>query len=114
VRCHALALVVGWGEVLVVAGHVANETKENICCPSMPKGPTLKRHITTNDKLEDIDRAMQVHSLTITSFSQRLFDSVKLCNKLVVLIMSLLISLSGYDNGHICTLDSGGVLALHT
>jgi hypothetical protein len=26
----------------------------------------------------------------------------------------LLISLSGFDNGHICTLDSGGVLALHT
>jgi hypothetical protein len=26
----------------------------------------------------------------------------------------LLISFSGCDNGHICTLDSGGVLALHT
>jgi hypothetical protein len=55
----------------------------------MPKGPTMKRHITTNVKLEDVDRAMQLHSRTITYFSQLLLDSVKLCNKLVVLIMSL-------------------------
>jgi hypothetical protein len=27
--------------------------------------------------------------------------------------MVILISLSGSDNGHICTLVSGGVLALH-
>jgi hypothetical protein len=55
----------------------------------MPKGPTLKRHITTNDKLEDVDRAMQLHSRTITYFSQLLLDSLKVSHKLVVLIMSL-------------------------
>jgi hypothetical protein len=82
--------VFGSGEVLVVAGHVANETKENVCCPSMPKGPTLKRHITANDKLEDVDRAMQLHSRTIAYFSQLILDGVRLCNKLVVLIMSLI------------------------
>jgi hypothetical protein len=56
----------------------------------MPKGPTLKRHITTNDKLEDVDRAMQLHSRTIKYFSQLLLDSLKLSDKLVVLIMSLI------------------------
>jgi hypothetical protein len=76
--------------VFVVASHVANETKESMCCPSMPKGPTLKRHITTIDKLEDVGGIMQLHSRTITYFSQLLLDSVKLCNKLVVLSMSLI------------------------
>jgi hypothetical protein len=33
---------------------------------------------------------------------------------LIYLLTKLLISLSGSDNGYICTLNSGGVLALHT
>jgi hypothetical protein len=75
--------------VLVVTGHVANKTKESICCPIMPKGPTLKRHTTTNDKLEDVDRAVQLLSRTIAYFSQLLLDTLKLSDKLAVLIMSL-------------------------
>jgi hypothetical protein len=53
----------------------------------MPKGPTLKRHITTNDKLDGVHRAMLIHSRTSTYFSQFLLDSFKLCNKMVVLII---------------------------
>jgi hypothetical protein len=32
----------------------------------MPKGPTLKRHITAKDKHEGVDRAMQLHARAIT------------------------------------------------
>jgi hypothetical protein len=52
--------------MLVLAGHVANEAKEGIYSPSMPNGHTMKRHITTQDKLEGVDRAMQLHALAIT------------------------------------------------
>jgi hypothetical protein len=65
-RCDALAMVVGWDNMLVLAGQVANEAKEDRCCPSMPKGPTLKRHVTTQDKLEGVDRAMHLYARTIT------------------------------------------------
>jgi hypothetical protein len=52
--------------MLFLAGHVANEAKEGRCCPSMPKGPTLKRHFTTEDNIEGVDRAMQLHARAIT------------------------------------------------
>jgi hypothetical protein len=44
---------------------VANEPKESICYPSMPKGPTMKRHTTAKDKLEGVVRAMQLHARVV-------------------------------------------------
>jgi hypothetical protein len=32
----------------------------------MPKGPTLKRHVTIQYKLEGVDRAMELHAWNIT------------------------------------------------
>jgi hypothetical protein len=55
----------------------------------MPKGPTLKRHVTTEDQLEGVDRAMQLHARAITQFSQLLLDHLELCNEVVILMMSL-------------------------
>jgi hypothetical protein len=52
--------------MLVLTGHVANEAKEGRCCPSMPKAPTLERYVTTQDKLEGVDHAMQLYARAIT------------------------------------------------
>jgi hypothetical protein len=60
------AVIVGKVERLVLAGHVENEAKEGRCCPNIPKSPTVKRHITTKDKPEGVDRAMQLHARAIT------------------------------------------------
>jgi hypothetical protein len=37
--------------------------------PQHARVPTLRRYITNNDKLEHVDRAMQLYSRIIPSFS---------------------------------------------